>query len=217
MNFNNEVIVHEEEYYAKMPMALLLDKDVSDGAMRLFAYMRAKTQIPNWTFRRKAVLEELCISGPTYAKRLKNLEENHYLESRHNRIWKDEKGITRRSTAFHLYPNKNDHPALQNNNVNKHRYKHLNELMEQASKTPDDLYKKCKYLLDGYTFDIPHNAIDLKQPAYEHLRIKIDPNGYFLDNAETLHFNLDNAKSIWNYLWLNNLDQIFKYIKQKRR
>ena len=214
---DNQIVVHDSFQYSKCPFDLTLDKIVIDGALRLFNYMLVKASIPNWKFNRATTMKDLCISHTTYAKCIKNLEENFWIESRQNQIYKDSKGKVRRSTTYHLYLNKNDHPALQNSNHNKHRYRHFNELVEKASVDPTELYKHCKYLIDGYEFNIPLNSLDLTKPANVLARIRVDENSQFEDEAGKIKFNLESATLVWDYLWQYRLDEVLEYIKQKRR
>lgn len=186
--------------FAQIPLKLLLDNNISNGAKLVHAYLDSRTSMPNgWEFYNHDIKQKLGIKrDETIAKYLLELRENNWLERKRNN--------TTNGYDYIVYKD--------NTQNNSQRY----EDIENKSKTdPQALFLVCSNLLDGYEFSIPLNRLDLTLPAHTHLHIRMDKNGYFYDLAEEYSFNSDNSRFVWAYLWQDRFNEVMNEIKQKRR
>lgn len=202
--------------YARQPFKLIMSKHIDDGAKNLFAYMFVMASVPvkdpktkqekDWEFFRKTTMSDLGLNRNNYAKYLKQLEDNHWLERIPSK--------TSKGDDFILYTNPKDHPFFTGTD------KYL-EIETRSKDHPTALYLQCQHLLDGYEFEMPYIMIDHDQKPTHNLYLSIDINGYFTIINEDINtsdvLNLDRVKLVWAYLWRDKFEEVMRFIRDNRR
>jgi len=190
---------NDTQPYAKIPIKLLADNDISSGAKMVYAYMDSRSNMNDWNFFNNDIKKVLGIgSDDTIAKYLRELRESNWIERKRNN--------TTKGYDYIVYTDN-----LHNNQT---RYKEIEERSKPSSQA---LYLVCQNLLKDYRFSMPLNRLDLALPAHEHISIRVDENGYFYDLAGEVKFTDKNSRFVWAYLWQDRFNELMNEIKQNRR
>jgi len=194
------IIKNDTQPFAKLPLKLLCDNNISSGAKMVYAYMDSRSSMPNgWNFFNNDIKKFLGIKKrDTIAKYLRELIESNWIERKRNN--------TTKGYDYIVYTDN-----LHNNQT---RYKEIEERSKPSSQA---LYLVCQNLLKDYRFSMPLNRLDLALPAHEHISIRVDENGYFYDLAGEVKFTDKNSRFVWAYLWQDRFNELMNEIKQNRR
>jgi len=197
---SSKLIERDDFPYSRLPFKLLIDKDISHGAIRVYSYLRFRSSQPgDWKFNNYDIKNMLGISkNETIAKYLKELINTNWIERKKNP-----------STNYYDYIINADNSFSTNA-----RY---NELEERSLQSPQAMWLMCQNILKDYSFSIYYSRIDPIQDPTLQLHIKMDENGYFYDLAEEVTFNEKTAKIIWQYLWQERFNDVMTFIKKNRR
>ena len=195
------IIKNNTQPFAQIPLKLLVNNDISNGAKITYAYLESRSSMPDgWNFFNHDIKKLLGIKkDATIAKYLKELREAKWIDRKRNN--------TTKGYDYIVYADNTQH--------NSKRYE---DLENRAKENPQALFLTCSNLLDGYEFSMPLNRLDLDLDANVHLHIRMDVNGYFYDLAEEYSFTKKGyAERVWKYLWQDRFNEVINEIKQNRR
>lgn len=194
------LIENDNAPFAKLPFKLLTDKNISAGAIRVYAYLRFRASQPgHWEFKNNDIKNMLDIStDKTIGRYLKELRKSNWIERKKHPI-----------TNYFTYIINAD-----NDYSTGTRY---NELEERVIQSPQALYLMCQNLLDGFSFTMYQSYLLQDVDPTLTIQIEMDANGYFYDIEKEIEFNATNGKIVWQYLWQERLNEVISFIKRHRR